>query len=280
MSAASVDQRYLAGIHAVVTGGSKGIGAAIARALFARGASVTLMSRNAAALEVAAHSLLGIGDVVVLSGAKDDRERQPQVRTVVCDVADEASVASAFAAATRELGPVGILVNNAGIAESALFGETTRALWDRLLAVNLTGTFLCAQQVLPAMLKARSGRIINIASTAGLKGYKTMTAYCAAKHGVVGFTRALALETAKHGVTVNAVCPGYTDTELTDSAVANIVAALGKTPNEARAMLVKLIPRGTLTSPAEVAAAVSWLCAPESAAVTGIALPVAGGEIG
>ena len=280
MSGSPVDQRYLAGIHAVVTGGSKGIGAAIARALFARGASVTLMSRNAAALEVAAHSLLLNTDEQVLRLAQDDRERQPQVRTVVCDVADEASVASAFATAARELGPVGILVNNAGIAESALFGETTRALWDRLLAVNLTGTFLCAQQVLPAMLKARSGRIINIASTAGLKGYKTMTAYCAAKHGVVGFTRALALETAKHGVTVNAVCPGYTDTELTDSAVANIVAALGKTPNEARAMLVKLIPRGALTSPAEVAAAVSWLCAPESAAITGIALPVAGGEFG
>jgi NAD(P)-dependent dehydrogenase (short-subunit alcohol dehydrogenase family) len=129
------------------------------------------------------------------------------------------------------------------------------------------------------MLAAKNGRIVNIASTAGLRGYKTMTAYCAAKHGVIGFTRALALETAKAGVTVNAVCPGYTDTELTDSAVDNIVNALGKTATEARAMLVGIIPRGVMTTPNEVAAAVAWLCAPGSGAITGIALPVAGGEV-
>jgi NAD(P)-dependent dehydrogenase (short-subunit alcohol dehydrogenase family) len=134
-------------------------------------------------------------------------------------------------------------------------------------------------QVLPEMLAAGRGRVVNVASTAGLRGYKTMTAYCAAKHGVIGFTRALAQETARQGVTVNAVCPGYTDTDLTDTAVANLVRALGKSPEEARAMLVRIIPRGVMTTPGEVASAVAWLCAPESAAVTGVALPVAGGEV-
>jgi 3-hydroxybutyrate dehydrogenase len=120
---------------------------------------------------------------------------------------------------------------------------------------------------------------VNVASTAGLRGYKTMTAYCAAKHGVIGYTRALALETARHGVTVNAVCPGYTDTEMTAQAVEKLTELRGVTPDDARAMLVRIIPRGTLTSPDEVAAAVAWLCSPSSGAVTGIALPVAGGEI-
>ena len=148
-----------------------------------------------------------------------------------------------------------------------------------MIGVNLTGTYLCTARVLPAMIAAKHGRIVNIASTAGLRGYKTMTAYCAAKHGVIGFTRALALETAKLGITVNAVCPGYTDTELTDTAVTNIVNAFGKSPEEARAMLIGIIPRGIMTTPNEVASAVAWLCAPESAAITGIALPVAGGEV-
>jgi NAD(P)-dependent dehydrogenase (short-subunit alcohol dehydrogenase family) len=173
-----------------------------------------------------------------------------------------------------------VLVNNAGTAESAMAEDTTRAVWDRMLSVNLTGTYLCSMQVLPAMLDAGKGRIVNVASTAGLRGYKTMSAYCAAKHGVIGYTRALAQETAKRGITVNAVCPGYTDTELTDGAVANLVEAFGKSPDEARAMLVRIIPRGVMTSPAEVAEAVAWLCAPASAAVTGIALPIAGGEVG
>jgi NAD(P)-dependent dehydrogenase (short-subunit alcohol dehydrogenase family) len=129
------------------------------------------------------------------------------------------------------------------------------------------------------MLAARKGRIINVASTAGLRGYKTMTAYCAAKHGVVGLTRALALETAKHGITVNAVCPGYTDTDLTDGSVSQLAAVFKVTEDDARAMLVRTIPRGSLITPAEVASAVSWLCAPDAAGVTGIALPIAGGEI-
>ncbi len=243
-------------VHAVVTGGSRGIGAAVARVLGERGARVTIMARNAAGASTA------------------------RVQSVECDVTNDASVETAFARAVASFGPVAILVNNAGTAVSAPFGATGRDTWDALLAVNLTGTYLCTQQVLPQMIAAGEGRVVNVASTAGLRGYKTMTAYCAAKHGVIGFTRALALETARQGVTVNAVCPGYTDTDLTDTAVSNLVASLGKTPEEARSMLVRIIPRGVLTTPEEVAAAVAWLCAPESRAVTGIALPVAGGETG
>jgi NAD(P)-dependent dehydrogenase (short-subunit alcohol dehydrogenase family) len=257
--------RYLEGIHAVVTGGSRGIGAAIATALAERGATLTLMART-------------IGDL--RSHAATLQQYNVAVQTIECSVSDDASVERAFARAVAALGPVGILVNNAGTARSARFSATSRTLWDQMISVNLTGTYLCTMQVLPAMLAAEKGRIVNIASTAGLRGYKTMSAYCAAKHGVVGLTRALALETAKHGVTVNAVCPGYTDTDLTDTAVGNIVTVFGKTADEARALLVGTIPRGVLTSPQEVASAVSWLCSPAAGAVTGVALPIAGGEIG
>ena len=258
-------ERSLDGTHAVVTGASRGIGAAIATALAERGAALTLMARTLEGLETQAARLTALGAAV---------------QCVVCDVADQHSVEQAFGQAVSSQGRIGILVNNAGTATSAPLAATTRRIWDDTLAVNLTGTYLCTEQVLPAMLDAGHGRVVNVASTAGLRGYNRMTAYCAAKHGVVGFTRALALETAKRGVTVNAVCPGYTDTALTDGAVHNLVTALGKTPEEARAMLLRIIPRGVLTAPREVAAAVVWLCAPESAAVTGIALPIAGGEIG
>jgi NAD(P)-dependent dehydrogenase (short-subunit alcohol dehydrogenase family) len=260
----SVPDRPLQGRHGVVTGGSRGIGAAIASALAAAGASLTIMGRDAALLDEQASLMRGTGATV---------------QAIPCDVTDDGSVRSAFMKAVKRLGPIAILVNNAGTAESARAGDTSRALWDRMLAVNLTGTYSCTMQVLPAMLAAADGRIVNVASTAGLRGYKMMTAYCAAKHGVVGYTRALAQETAKHGVTVNAVCPGYTDTDLTESAVANLVAAFGTSPEAARARLVRIIPRGIMTSTAEVAAAVLWLCAPSSAAITGIALPVAGGEV-
>jgi NAD(P)-dependent dehydrogenase (short-subunit alcohol dehydrogenase family) len=256
--------RNLEGQHAIITGGSRGIGAAIATALAERGASVTLMARSIGDLRAHAASLQQFG--------------RP-VQVVECSVADEVSVARAFERAEDGLGAASILVNNAGTAKSAKFVATSRAVWDQMIGVNLTGTYLCTARAIPAMLAAGNGRIINVASTAGLRGYKTMTAYCAAKHGVIGFTRALALETAKAGVTVNAVCPGYTDTDLTDTAVDNIVNALGKTPAEARAMLVAIIPRGVMTTTGEVAAAVAWLCAPESGAITGIALPIAGGEV-
>ena len=247
--------RYLEGQHAVVTGGSRGIGAAIARALGDRGAKVTIMSRSVA------------------------NDLDAEVTAITCDVTDAASISNAFAQATKLNGMIDVLVNNAGAAEGAPFAKMTRDIWDRMIAVNLTSTYACCAEVIPAMLTAKKGRIINIASTAGLRGYKTMTAYCAAKHGVVGLTRALALETAKHGITVNAVCPGYTDTDLTDGSVAHLAAVFKVSEDDARAMLVRTIPRGSLITPAEVASAVSWLCAPEASAVTGIALPIAGGEV-
>lgn len=257
-------ERYLEGMHAIVTGGSRGIGAAIATALAERGANITLMARSLGDLRSHGSAVSQLGGTV---------------QQIECNVADEASVERAFQRAEEGLGPAAILVNNAGTAYSAKFVATSRAMWDQMIGVNLTGTYLCTAQALPAMIAAGDGRIVNIASTAGLRGYKTMTAYCAAKHGVVGFTRALALETAKQGITVNAVCPGYTDTDLTDTAVSNLVSALGKTVEQARAMLVGIIPRGVLTLPSEVAAAVAWLCAPDSRAITGITLPVAGGEV-
>jgi len=258
-------ERYLEGMHAVVTGGSRGIGAAIAASLGRHGARLTLMARSAGELANQADAL---GQAAATS-----------VHFVACDVTDDAALTAAFARAVADLGPVQVLVNNAGAGLSARFTSMTREMWDRMLAVNLTAAFSCSAHVLPAMLEAGAGRIVNIASTAGLRGYKTMTAYCAAKHGLVGLTRALALETAKHGVTVNAVCPGYTDTAMAGQAIANLVSVFDKTPEEARSMLVRNIPRGSLTTPAEVASAVAWLCSPHAAAVTGIALPVAGGEI-
>ena len=257
--------RYLEGQHAVVTGGSRGIGAAVARALAERGAKVTVMSRSLDELRQQADSLRSEIDATITA--------------IVCDVTDQISIRNAFGQAAEQNGAIEVLVNNAGAAEGVPFAKMTRDIWDRMIAVNLTSTYMCSAEVVPAMLAAKRGRIINIASTAGLRGYKTMTAYCAAKHGVVGLTRALALETAKHGITVNAVCPGYTDTDLTDGSVSHLAAVFKVTEDDARAMLVRTIPRGSLITPAEVASAVSWLCAPEASAVTGIALPIAGGEI-
>ncbi len=257
--------RYLEDQHAVVTGGSRGIGAAIAAEFVRRGARVTIMGRSAESLEEKASEMRG--------------EKGVTVSIEECDVSNAESVAKAFSRSVSMLGPVQILVNNAGTAKSRLFTQTTRELWDELIGVNLTGTYLCCSEVIPEMLQAKSGRIVNVASTAALRGYKTMTAYCASKHGVLGLTRALAQETAKHGITVNAVCPSYTDTDLTSHAVDNIVNNLGKTAEEAMGMLTNVITRGTLITVDEVASAVSWLCSPDASGVTGIALPIAGGEV-
>jgi NAD(P)-dependent dehydrogenase (short-subunit alcohol dehydrogenase family) len=193
-------------------------------------------------------------------------------------VTDAGVVTEAFARARARFGDAHVLVNNAGQAEGALFTETSSELWDRMLAVNLTGAYLCTRQVLPAMLAASDGRVVNVASTAGLRGYGRMAAYCAAKHGLVGLTRALAVETARRGVTVNAVCPAYTDTEMAKRAVDNLVAARGVTPEDALKMLTRG-PLGRLIQPEEVASAVGWLCSPSASAMTGQSIAVAGGEV-
>jgi NAD(P)-dependent dehydrogenase (short-subunit alcohol dehydrogenase family) len=247
----------LKGKHAVVTGASRGIGLAIARALLAQGARVTLMARDAAVLEAAA---AGLGDGAAWQAV---------------DVSDEASVTEAFARA----GAVDILVNNAGQAASSPFLRTDAALWQRMLDVNLTGAYHCIQAALPGMLGAGWGRIVNVASTAGLTGYRYVAAYCAAKHGLVGLTRALALELATKGVTVNAVCPGYTETDIVQDAVANIVRKTGRSVEQARAELASANPQGRLVQPDEVAHAVAMLCMPAAAAMNGQAIAVAGGEV-
>lgn len=257
--------RYLSGEHVVITGGSRGIGAAIAESLALLGARLTLMARDRDAADSIAqrlHTTLGAECIAVR-----------------CDVADPDSVVTAFAEARERFGNPYVLINNAGQATASTFTDTSLDVWSQTLAVNLTGAFLCTQQVLPAMRAAGRGRVINMASTAGLRGYSHMTAYCASKHGIIGLTRALATETAKAGITVNAVCPGYTDTNMFQTAINNLMTNLGKTEEEARKMLTRSIPRGTVATPAEVANAVAWLCAPDATAITGQAIAVAGGEV-
>jgi NAD(P)-dependent dehydrogenase (short-subunit alcohol dehydrogenase family) len=257
----SVSSADLAEKHAIVTGGARGIGAAIAMHLARRGARVTIMGRDRPALERHAKAIGALAT------------------PIVCDVTNGDSVDEGFMQARTHSGDAHILVNNAGQAKSEKFMNTARELWDRMLAVNLTSVYLCTQQVLPDMLEAKSGRIVNIASTAGVTGASRMTAYAAAKHGVVGLTRSLALETVKFGITVNAVCPGYTDTDMTEQGIRELMAAKRISRDEARAMILRVIPRGTLTTPDEVASTVTWLCTPAASAVTGQAIVVAGGEI-
>lgn len=252
----------LAGRHALVTGGSRGIGLAIVHALLAQGARVTVLGRNAATLEEAL------------------RDFPPQrCAAVQADVAVRTEVDAAFALAATRFGPIDILVNNAGQAASAPFGKTDDALWRQMMAVNLDGAFHCTQAALPGMLEAGWGRIVNVASTAALTGYRYVSAYCAAKHAVLGLTRALALEVAGRGVTVNAVCPGYTDTDIMRDAVANISARTGRSIEAAREQLASGNPQGRLVQPQEVADTVAWLCRPQSAAMNGQAIAVAGGEV-
>lgn len=249
----------LVGLHAIVTGASRGIGAEIARHLTSLGAQVSLVARDAAALDELAATLAGAA-------------------AFPCDVSDADAVSRAFAAA-QERGPVAILVNNAGAAESAPFLRTDAALFARMMAANFSSVVQCSQAVLPGMLKAKFGRIVNIASTSGLTGYPYVSAYAAAKHAVIGLTRAVALEVAKSGVTVNAVCPGFTETDIVKNTIENIVAKTGRSEAEALAELTRHNPQGGLIQTDEVAAAVGWLCLRSSRSITGQSIIVAGGEL-
>lgn len=248
----------LSGHHAVVTGGGTGIGAAIARALREAGAKITIMGRRRDALDALAASL-------------------PGTNVVPVDVTDEQSVEAAMAAA-REFAPISILVNNAGAAETAPVAKTSTALWDRMLAVNLTGTFLCTRAALPDIVAHPEGRVVNIASTSGLKGYAYTGAYSAAKHGVIGLTRTLAMELARTGATANAVCPGFAETELLERSLTAVVSKTGLSREAALAQFIRDNPQQRLIQPDEVAATVLWLCAPLSHSVNGQAIAVAGGE--
>jgi NAD(P)-dependent dehydrogenase (short-subunit alcohol dehydrogenase family) len=246
--------------HAVVTGGGTGIGSAIANALADAGVKVTVMGRRSEPLET------------VCAG-------RDNMQAVCCDVTDGDSVTRAFDKATDTFGVIHILVNNAGAAPTVPFHKMAFEEWRQVMSLNLDGVFRCIQAVLPGMLEQGWGRVINIASTAAHKGYAYVSAYTAAKHGVLGLTRALALETATKGITVNAVCPGYTDTDIIRDSVKNIVAKTGRSEAEALAQFTDTNPQGRLIQPDEVAHAALWLCNDLSASITGQALSVSGGEV-
>lgn len=252
--------KRLEGQHALVTGGGTGIGACIARALAAEGAKLTLVGRRREKLEE-----VGSGDFDALVAPADVTSREEVDRV--------------FAIAREAQGPVTILVNNAGAADSSPFERITDESWRRMMAVNLDALLYCCQAALPDLRTAAAGRIVTIASTAGLRGYAYTAAYSAAKHGAIGLTRALAIELAGSAVTVNAVCPGFADTDMTAEAASRIREKTGRSEAQARADLARFNPQGRLVSPEEVASAVLWLCLPESASITGQAIAVAGGEV-
>lgn len=247
--------------HALVTGGGQGIGAAVARAMTTQGMRVTILGRR----------------INVIQAMADlDPEN---LFAVAADVTDPDQVDAALKLSESRFGPVEVLINNAGQAQSAPFLKMDMNLWQQMLSVNLTGTMICSQAVLPAMLKSGWGRIVNVASTAGQIGYAYVSAYCAAKHGVLGLTKSLALELATKGITVNAVCPGFTETDLVRESIDRVVAKTGRTPEQAMAEFVKTNPQGRLVQPEQVADAVIWLCSEGASAVTGQAISVSGGEV-
>jgi NAD(P)-dependent dehydrogenase (short-subunit alcohol dehydrogenase family) len=246
--------------HVLITGGGTGIGAAIAQTMANQGARLTLVGRKLPPLQAVASKL-------------------PQAQAIVCDVTDAASVESAFEQATVKYGAIQILINNAGAAPTAPFHKLTAKDWREVMAVNLDGVFNCTSAALDNMLAQGWGRIVNIASTAALRGYAYVSAYSAAKHGVLGLTRSLALETATKGITVNAVCPGYTDTDIIRSSVAQIMEKTGRSEADALSTFTNSNPQGRLIQPEEVAATVLWLCGEHARSITGQAISVSGGEV-
>lgn len=253
----------LSGKTAVVTGGGQGIGEAVVRALTDAGASVVISGRTLSKLERLAEEL---------------RQEGRNVWAAACDVSDPAAIARLAAVAKDKLGPVDILVNNAGIAESAPIARTSLEDWEKMLRINATGAFLCLQTFLPDMVERKWGRIVNVASMAGLMGMPYIIAYAASKHALVGLTRAAAAEVGKHGVTVNAVCPGYVNTPMTDASIENIVRKTGKTANEARAAMIATMPGGRMIEPEEVATEVLALVIDESGKRNGEAVVIDGGK--
>ena len=250
----------LANHHALVTGGGTGIGAAIAVSLASAGAAVTVAGRRLAPLEAVCHGL-------------------PRAQAVVADVTREADCAALVQAATARFGPLDIVVANAGAAESARAGKTDLRMWQRMIDVNLTGAFLTARAALPDVTRhdapaAQVRRIIFVASTAGLQGFAYVSAYCAAKHGVIGLMRALAVELARSGATVNAVCPGYTETPMLEASLEAITAATGRSRESLLAEVAAANPGGRLVTPEEVAAVVLRLCTPAAASTTGQAIVI------
>jgi NAD(P)-dependent dehydrogenase (short-subunit alcohol dehydrogenase family) len=252
----------LAGRHALVTGGGTGIGAAIAKALAGEGAVLSLAGRRKEPLDAVAGTL-------------------PKVSAIIADITREDDCAAMVETARAANGPIDIVVANAGMAESAPFRKMDLPHWQRSLDVNLTGAFLTVRAALDDLTRdaGNESRIVFIASTAALKGYAYVAAYCAAKHGVVGLARALAVELGPRGVTVNAVCPGYTETPMLEASVAGIVAKTGRAAADARETLARDNPHGRLIAPEEVAQTVLWLCAPAARSVNGQAIAVAGGAV-
>ncbi len=253
----------MSGAHALVTGAGSGIGAAIAASLAAAGARITLLGRNRDALAACAATLPATADACV----------------AIADVTDDAAIDAAFASARERHGPIELLINNAGIGESAPFAKLSRPAWDAAIAVNLTATFVCTQAAIGDMVAARAGRVVNVASIAGLVGAPYIAAYVASKHGVIGLTRALAAEFGGKGITVNAVCPGYTETPMLERTLANIAQSSGRTRENAAGALLAGNPLGRFVRADEVADVVAWLCRPEAAAINGQAIVIDGGGV-